>query len=109
MPDGETWAATAATRDGDVRLALASLFMAVAEGVIAGATCAEVVDDAARRASTAERAVTRAAGLDDPVARRFGAARVLNTMCGACRECPRGALGKTAASIIVPSLPADRG
>lgn len=109
MPDGDTLAATAAAREGDVRLALACLFMAVSEGIMGGLSCAEVVDEATRRASTAERAVTTAAGLDDPVARRFGAARVLNTMCGACRECPRGALGKTAASIIVPSLPADRG
>lgn len=73
----------------DLALALLSLF-SVTGHVRDVDRCRETLDLAAQTASEAPQATLDAFGISDGVASRFGAALVINTLCGACRACARG-------------------
>lgn len=77
--------------DDELRLALLSVFSAGPLNLTPG-DCANAVDAAIAAAFEANREDLRiTAGQLTSV--RFGAARVLNSLCAACRACPRGRLG----------------
>ena len=76
-------------RPEDLRLALFAL-VAAAGGGIGGRFCAQTMEAASDAVAEAPGPVVRAAGAADPTAARFGAGRVLASVCQACRACPRG-------------------
>lgn len=84
---------------GELRLALLSLFSA-GPILIDAAACALVLDRSTDTASTAAQAAV-GGDVENLTAVRLGAARVLNTLCAACRACPRGQ-GEDAEPVTLP-------
>lgn len=73
----------------DLILALVAIF-SVTEVFGPTGRCAEALDAAIEGACEEDETTLRAVGVAKPTSARFGAARVLNTLCGACGACPRG-------------------
>ncbi len=82
----------------ELRVALFALFSAVGEWQ--PEICSTTVDLAVKRSFDADADL--ASGGVEPIAARFGAARLLNSLCGACRGCSRGATGETPAITLQP-------
>lgn len=76
------------SREQEFRLALLALFLSATD--IQADDCAKLLDAASAAASTAAAALAIASGATDVTRARFGAARLLNGLCGACGRCPRG-------------------
>lgn len=72
----------------ELRLALLSLFAVAAE--VSTDACAGVLDRATIVAAVTPAADLDAAGFPELTHARFGAARVLNSLCAACAACARG-------------------
>jgi hypothetical protein len=83
----------ATERPQELTLALLSLFEASTPA--GGRSCAEVLDAATKQAATTPSHVAASAGVTDIVTARFGAARLLNSLCGACAMCARGSTGES--------------
>jgi hypothetical protein len=81
-------------RAAQERLVLRLALVALAEALSPAdpERCAAAFDTAARMASEASRNMleTIHANPGEMVGLRFEAARVINSLCGACGECPRG-------------------
>lgn len=73
-------------RREDLILALLSLFAATGEGGV----CADIIDTAIEAASEESASTLRGVGIAEPTAARFGATRVINSLCSACAACGRG-------------------
>lgn len=95
----------AAAHSHELKLALLSLVSAAA---VEPSACARTLDEATLAAARIDRDLIDATS-EAVAAARFGAARLLNSLCGACRACARGITGEAPAFMTAaPASTADR-
>jgi hypothetical protein len=90
-------------RPAEMRLALLALF-SIADGV-PDDVCRVAMDRACDAAYAAPVDVLDDDDGEDPLAIRFGAVRALNSLCAACRACPRGRDVEDARGVMMDAPP----